>query len=50
MKKSIQKINELYLILSLRLFDQWEVDIIKLLPIISKENQYITVIVEYLSK
>ncbi|SRR6266542_356649 len=46
----MQKINELHLISLLKLFDQWEVDVIGLLPITPKGNQYIIVVVEYLSK
>ena len=50
MKKPMQKINELHLILPSRLFDWWKVDIVEPLLIISKGNQYIIVAVEYLSK
>ncbi len=49
-KKPMQKINELHLILPSRLFDRWEVDVVGLLPITPKGNQYIIVAVEYLSK
>ena len=50
MKKLMQKINELHLILPSKLFDRWGVDVVGLLPIILKENQYIIVAVEYLFK
>ena len=50
MKKPMQRINELQLILPSRLFDQWEVDIVGPLPITPKGNQYIIVAVEYLFK
>jgi len=50
MKKPMQKINELHLIPLSRLFDRWVVDIVGLLPITPKGNQYIIVAVEYLSK
>src|SRR6266540_1850531 len=50
MKKSMQKINELHLIPLSRLFDRWGVDVVRLLPITPKGNQYIIVAVEYLSK
>src|SRR6266540_413356 len=50
MKKPMQKINELHLIPLSRLFDRWEVDVVELLLITLKENQYIIVAVEYLSK
>ena len=46
----MQRINELQLILPSRLFDQWEVDVVRPLPITPKGNQYIIVTVEYLSK
>ncbi len=50
MKKPIQKINELHPIPPSRLFDQWEVDVVRPLLIILKRNQYIIVAVKYLSK
>ena len=50
MKKSMQKINELHLIPLSRLFDRWGVDVVGLLPLTPKGNQYIIVAVEYLSK
>jgi len=50
MKKLMQKINELHPIPPSRLFDRWGVDVVGLLPIILKRNQYIIVTVEYLSK
>src|SRR6266498_4144605 len=50
MKKPMQKINELHPIPPSRLFDRWEVDVVRPLPIIPKGNQYIIVAVEYLSK
>src|SRR6266540_2935225 len=50
MKKPMQKINELHPILPSRLFDRWGVDVVGLLPITPKGNQYIIVAVEYLSK
>ena len=46
----MQKINKLHLISLLRLFDWWEVDVIRPLLITLKGNQYIIVAVEYLSK
>ena len=50
MKKLMQKINELHPISSSRLFDRWEIDIIRLLSVTLKGNQYIIVAVKYLSK
>ncbi len=50
MKKPMQKINELHPIPLSRLFDRWGVDVVRLLLIIPKGNQYIIVAVEYLSK
>src|SRR6266498_4600964 len=50
MKKPMQKINELHLIPSSKLFDRWGVNVVELLPITPKENQYIIVVVKYLSK
>ena len=50
MKKLMQKINELHLIPPSRLFDRWGVDVVRLLPIMLKENRYIIVAVEYLFK
>ncbi len=38
MKKSMQRINELHLILLSRLFDRWGVDVVGLLPITLKGN------------
>ncbi len=50
MKKPIQKINELHPIPLSRFFNRWKVDVVGPLLITSKENQYIIVAVEYLSK
>ena len=50
MKKPMQRINELHLILLSRLFDRWGVDVVGPLPIIPKGNRYIIVAVKYLSK
>ena len=50
MKKPMQKINELHPIPPSRLFDRWGMDIVGLLPITLKGNQYIIVAVKYLSK
>jgi len=49
-KKPMQKINELHLIPLSWLFDWWGVDVVRLLPITLKRNQYIIVVVEYLLK
>ncbi len=46
----MQKINELHPISLSRLFDRWEVNIVRPLLITSKGNQYIIVTVKYLSK
>jgi len=46
----MQKINELHPIPLSRLFNRWGVDVIGLLPITPKGNQYIIIAVEYLSK
>ncbi len=46
----MQKINELHPIPLSRLFDRWEVNVVRPLSIIPKENRYIIVVVEYLSK
>ncbi len=50
MKKPMQKINELHPIPPSRLFDRWGVDVVRSLLITPKENRYIIVAVEYLSK
>src|SRR6266540_6358833 len=50
MKKPIQKINELHPISPSGLFDRWGVNVVRLLPITLKGNQYIIVAVKYLSK
>src|SRR6266542_2229451 len=50
MKKIMQKINELYPIPLSGIFDRWGVDVVGLLLITPKGNQYIIVAVEYLSK
>ncbi len=50
MKKLMQRINELHLISLSRLFNRWGIDVVRLLPIIPKENQYIIMVVKYLSK
>ncbi len=50
MKKPIQRINELYPILLLRLFNWWDIDVVEPLLIISKSNRYIIIAVKYLSK
>ena len=46
----MQKINKLYSIPFLRFFDRWGVNVIRLLLIIPKRNQYIIIVVKYLSK
>ncbi len=46
----MQRINELHLISLSRLFDRWGVDVVEPLLIILKGNQYIIVVMKYLSK
>ena len=46
----MQKNNELHPIPPSRLFNQWGIDVVGFLLITPKGNQYIIVVVEYLSK